>query len=139
MSGNLQILCVCTHDEIPPCGGLTSAKHRFESEPRSQCRLLVVRGGGVLSAGDTFENATIPDHAMPASGGAFAKGAPSGQGSLTNAGQTLVRVQGKLVVTRAGSFGTCCECVAERGLEEAVLKGRAILFIDGAPALTGDS
>lgn len=137
MPSNIQIDCIDVHVEVPPPGGCVPVPHRFLAKPRSKCG-FIQSSGSPLVEGDSFSNEAVPDHTQPKTGGSFANGAPSGEGSFTSAGQTFVLVQGVPWMTLAGRVKTCSDGLEERSVAAAVVRvQKSFLFINGSIALTG--
>lgn len=138
MPGNILVDCVDQHLEIPPPGGAVLVPHRFQSRPTAEAKFITVAGGHPLTEGDRFRNESIPDHSLPMTGGAFAVGSPSQEGSFTAAGQSLVRINGRPWMTIAGQMETCSDAVGMRSVASGVTpQKRSMVTINDNPAITG--
>jgi hypothetical protein len=131
------VLRVCIHPE--QVGPVTvPVPHLFRARPRGSQRLLMVGSEPALVEGDVFTNEAAPDHRSPKAG-AFTV-PPSGRGRFTAAGQALLLVAGRPVVSRAGSLTTCCTVMPIVPCRTAAfLPGQALLFIQQSPALLGQT
>jgi hypothetical protein len=110
--------------------------HRFRCDFRAAQGLLTVDGLGAICAGDRFAHERGPDHHAPKSGSFVA--APTGRGEWTDAGQGLLFVDGRAVVTLAGRLTRCDDVCPEATSRRAVVAGDSdLLYADGARVVLG--
>jgi hypothetical protein len=126
------------HGELTTVSPLGPIAHPFTATPSATQNLLTVEGEPLLLEGDRFRN-DGPTHSRPLAGTAFANPASvTGQGCFTDAGQEVLRIDGRPVATLAGRLETCSDLVRETATAAAVfLSDNPVLFVDGAPVLPG--
>ena len=128
------------HDEYAGISPLGPIPHTYEAKPKATQSVLAVGGHPLLLQGDTFRHEGA-SHKKPNAGNSFAK--PAGvteQGHFSAAGQALLFIDGRPVMTIAGSLTTCTDATPETGCEAAVLLIEVPpLFLSGSSVLPGHS
>ena len=113
--------------------------HPFEAAPTATQSVLAADGHLLLRAGDGFGHVGR-SHQQPLAGTAFANpGGLTREGRFCEAGQDFLFVNGKTVMTLAGSLETCCDAARETTCDAAVLFDQTpILFVQGSSVLPGN-
>jgi hypothetical protein len=125
----------CGHKETKS-GAVVVTPQNFSAEPPAcdDGALLAIDGEGVLLDGDNFYAAI--EH-IPKADGFLTP--PSKHGTL-EAGQSLLTVEGRSVVTSAGRVTVCCEMQPKRPLATAeTTGGNSLIVVDSSPVQTGST
>src|SRR5262245_45020442 len=126
------------HAEVTPVSPLGPIPHPFTATPSATPCVRAREGEPLLRPGDRVRNEG-PTLTRPLAGTAFANPASvTGQGRFTDAGQQVLRVDGRPVATLAGRLETCSALVRETATAAAAtLSAPPVPLVDGAPVLPG--
>lgn len=129
-----QIKRVDLHTEISPSGAPVIVAHNVAQVPVPTQSVVCVKGERVLRKGDRFRCGHVPAI------GPFQTPPPngSGEGSLSAAGQNIVRISGIPVATMAGKNRSCSDGITELPNSASVRNSHpTIVTISGKPVLLG--
>ena len=126
------------HNETAGCSTLGPVPHPFASSPAATQSVLAVGGEPMLREDDEFED-DGPGHKKPQAGTGYANpSGVTGKGRFTEAGQSVLFVDGRPAMCLGGRLETCSDAAREVDAEAAIiLTSEPVLFLDGQPVLPG--
>jgi uncharacterized Zn-binding protein involved in type VI secretion len=127
-----RIVRIDWHTEVTASGATVRVPQAVNAEIEASQEKLAVRGQPVAVAGDRFACGHVPRV------GPFAAPLPAGtgEGRLSRAGQSRLRVAGVWAASRDGSNASCSEGVREETNQSTTVLGdRPLLLVDGVPVL----
>jgi uncharacterized Zn-binding protein involved in type VI secretion len=129
-----RIIRIDVHSEITPVGVTVPVPHPVNTDVEATQTLVKVNESPVLRVGDKFRCQHLPKV------GVFAQVLPSGtgEGKLAQAGQAVLKIDGKWVVSQAGTNTSCSEAIQEMpNRATTLLSKRSLLKVNGAAVLVG--